>query len=112
LERAAILSDGSVLEAHDFPSLSAIEPALRCRIGGPFSLYALEKAHIQMVVANAASLKEAARILKIDQSTLYRKRKRIGPGVAKSPRAPKTVPPPRLREAGDGSLYRVTKLLR
>jgi NtrC-family two-component system response regulator AlgB len=77
VERAAILSSGSVLEAHDFPALLNQVPASRYQIGGAISLSALENAHIQMVVANSTSLEEAARILEIDKSTLYRKRKQM-----------------------------------
>jgi two-component system, NtrC family, response regulator AlgB len=83
IERAAILSSGSVLEASDFPALLTQTPASRYQIGGAISLQALENAHIQMVVANSSSLEEAARILEIDKSTLYRKRKLMEARVAK-----------------------------
>ena len=83
VERAAILSSGSVLEASDFPALLTQAPASRYQIGGAISLQALENAHIQMVVANSSSLEEAARILEIDKSTLYRKRKLMEARVAK-----------------------------
>ena len=83
IERAAILSHGSALDASDFPALLAQPPAARYQIGGPISLHALENAHIQMVVANSSSLEEAARILQIDKSTLYRKRKAMEARVAK-----------------------------
>jgi NtrC-family two-component system response regulator AlgB len=77
VERAAILSTGDILEAADFPALLADAPAPRYEVGAPISLRALENAHIQMVVANSTSLEEAARILEIDKSTLYRKRKQM-----------------------------------
>lgn len=77
VERAAILSTGTVLEAADFPALLTQAPVSRCQIGGAISLQALENAHIQLVVARSASLEEAARILAIDKSTLYRKRKQM-----------------------------------
>jgi NtrC-family two-component system response regulator AlgB len=82
VERAAILSGGSVLHANDFPALVADGPASRYHIGSAISLLALESAHIQMVVANSASLDEAARILGIDKSTLYRKRKQMSSQMA------------------------------
>ena len=75
IERAAILSNGTALDTSDFPSLLAQPPERRYQVGSAISLHALETAHIQMVVANSASLEEAARILEIDKSTLYRKRK-------------------------------------
>jgi len=82
VERAAILSTGTVLEEADFPALLTLAPVSRCQIGGAISLQALENAHIQMVVARSASLEEAARILAIDKSTLYRKRKLMETRVA------------------------------
>jgi two-component system, NtrC family, response regulator AlgB len=75
VERAAILSNAPVLEATDFPTLIAQAPISRFQVGSPVSLQALENAHIQMIVASSPSLEEAARILEIDKSTLYRKRK-------------------------------------
>jgi two-component system, NtrC family, response regulator AlgB len=77
VERAAILSNGAALQAADFPGLIARSAASRYQIGGPISLQALENAHIRMVVASSSSLEEAARILEIDKSTLYRKRKQM-----------------------------------
>jgi NtrC-family two-component system response regulator AlgB len=85
VERAAILAGGPQLEPEDFPSLLTQAPETRYQIGGAVSLAALESAHIQMVVANSASLEEAARILEIDKSTLYRKRKQIASSVAPFP---------------------------
>jgi len=75
VERAAILATGPQLEAKDFPSLTTQPVTLRCQLGARVSLQAIEEAHIQMVVANTPSLEEAARVLAIDKSTLYRKRK-------------------------------------
>jgi NtrC-family two-component system response regulator AlgB len=45
-------------------------------LGADCTLEALEEEHIQRVVARAATLEDAARILGIDASTLRRKRKR------------------------------------
>ncbi|MDO8540317.1 MAG: sigma-54 dependent transcriptional regulator [Opitutaceae bacterium] len=83
VERAAILSNGAALDAADFPALLSQPPASRYQIGGPISLRALENAHIQLIVANSGSLEEAARILQIDKSTLYRKRKQMEARVEK-----------------------------
>jgi NtrC-family two-component system response regulator AlgB len=88
VERAAILSSGSILLADDFPSLRTHAPDVVYQVGGAVSLRALETAHIQLVVARSASLEEAARILEIDKSTLYRKRKQMEAQVAEfEPRA-------------------------
>jgi two-component system, NtrC family, response regulator AlgB len=75
IERAAVLSDAGELDPSDFPMLSAHRAIPRFQVGADVSLRALETAHIQMVVAKSATLEEAARILEIDKSTLYRKRK-------------------------------------
>jgi NtrC-family two-component system response regulator AlgB len=82
IERAAILSSSSTLEAEDFPELLTRAAGTRYQVGEPISLQALENAHIEMVVANSGSLEEAARILEIDKSTLYRKRKQMESRVA------------------------------
>ena len=83
IERAVILSSGPELDASDFPALVTHTPSARYQVGGPISLEALENAHIQMVIANSASLEEAARILQIDKSTLYRKRTHMEARVAR-----------------------------
>ena len=85
VERAAILSNGAALSADDFPALIVQTPASRFQVGSAISLHALETAHIQMVVANSPTLEEAARILEIDKSTLYRKRKQMDPRLARFP---------------------------
>jgi len=78
IERAAILSSATELGPDDFPGVLAAGSAPQPQVGAPVSLHALETAHIQMVVASSSSLEEAARILEIDKSTLYRKRKQMG----------------------------------
>lgn len=87
IERAAVLAEAPTLGLDDFPSLVAQPSAPIFRVGAPISLEALEAAHIQLVVAKSATLEEAARILAIDKSTLYRKRKameaRVAPFAAK-----------------------------
>ena len=45
-------------------------------LGGEFSLDAIEKEHIMRVLARTQTLEEAAAILGIDASTLWRKRKK------------------------------------
>ena len=47
-------------------------------IGGAVTLEQIEAEHIRRVLANTPSRDEAARILGVDPSTLYRKRKRYG----------------------------------
>jgi NtrC-family two-component system response regulator AlgB len=82
IERAAVLSDAATLDLGDFPTLVHQPSVPQYQVGAPISLHALETAHIQMVVAKSATLEEAARILEIDKSTLYRKRKAMDAQVA------------------------------
>jgi NtrC-family two-component system response regulator AlgB len=82
VERAAVLSDAATLDLNDFPMLLKQPSAPQYQIGAPISLRALETAHIQMVVSKSSTLEEAARILEIDKSTLYRKRKAMDSCVA------------------------------
>ncbi|PTY06514.1 sigma-54-dependent Fis family transcriptional regulator [Opitutaceae bacterium EW11] len=77
VERAAILTDRETLDVADFSQLAASAPqAPGPRVGEFVSVNSLVEEHIRQVVARAASLEHAARILRIDRSTLYRKRKR------------------------------------
>jgi NtrC-family two-component system response regulator AlgB len=46
------------------------------QIGGAVTLDQLEAEHIRRVLASTATMEEAASVLGIDPSTLYRKRKR------------------------------------
>ena len=76
IERAVILTPAQVLGPEAFPARIAAEagPAL----GGDVTLDELEREHILRVLARAESADEAARILGIDASTLWRKRKKYG----------------------------------
>ena len=78
VERAALLAPGAEIGvAHLSPPVGA-PTAPRFEAGGPVTLEALEAEHVRRVLAAAPSLEEAASILGIDPSTLYRKRKRYG----------------------------------
>jgi NtrC-family two-component system response regulator AlgB len=74
IERAVILSGGEHIEPGDLAD--SIQPASDTRLGGKFSLEAIEAEHIRRVVANTRTLDEAAEVLGIDPATLYRKRKK------------------------------------
>lgn len=76
IERAAILSDSSVIELSDL-SIDHDKHPHRLIPGQPVSLWELEKAHIRKVIENSDNLKQAASILGIDTATLYRKRKKM-----------------------------------
>ncbi len=84
IERAVILCSServplSLLSLESGPGASATDdPGAQPRVGGEISLEQLERRHIEAVLARADTLDEAARILGIDASTLYRKRKAFG----------------------------------
>ncbi|HET6604512.1 MAG TPA: sigma-54 dependent transcriptional regulator [Xanthomonadaceae bacterium] len=82
IERAVILCPDEHIDTRHLAingeSRRAPATALNGRIGTDQSLEALERAHIQAVIANASTLEAAARTLGIDASTLYRKRKQYG----------------------------------
>jgi NtrC-family two-component system response regulator AlgB len=47
-------------------------------LGGDFTADEIEREHILRVLARTATQEEAARVLGLDTSTLWRKRKRYG----------------------------------
>ena len=77
IERAVILWPSSVIEPEAFPERITGSPDRGPTIGGPCTLEELERAHINAIVARAATMEEAAKILGIDDSTLWRKRKKF-----------------------------------
>jgi two-component system, NtrC family, response regulator AlgB len=77
IERAVILWPAQVIEPEAFPLQISTHAELRGpQLGGDFSLEEIEREHIGRVVARAPTLEDAAAILKIDASTLWRKRKK------------------------------------
>ena len=56
---------------------STRQPAVE-EIGDAVSLDKLEEMHIRRVLAKSKSLDEAAKVLGIDQATLYRRRRKYG----------------------------------
>ena len=77
IERALILSPSQVLEPESFPERMAAQPATPI-LGGDFTLEDIEREHALRVMARIGTLEQAARILSVDSSTLWRKRKRWG----------------------------------
>lgn len=79
IERGSILAAGSEVGLAELPAqIGATLPFAKMEIGGMVTLEQLESEHIRRVLANAATLDEAATVLGVDPSTLYRKRKRFG----------------------------------
>jgi two-component system, NtrC family, response regulator AlgB len=77
IERALILAPGQVLEPESFPERIAAQPTTPV-LGGDFTAEEIEREHVLRVLARAATLEDAARILGIDASTLWRKRRKWG----------------------------------
>ncbi|MCY1073059.1 sigma-54 dependent transcriptional regulator [Archangium sp. miwbw1] len=76
LERALIVWPAEVLEPQAFPDRIAAATGSVVALGGPHTLEEVEREHVLRVMANAPTLDEAAHILGIDASTLWRKRKK------------------------------------
>jgi NtrC-family two-component system response regulator AlgB len=79
IERALILWPTPTIEPEAFPAKvhAAAGEDAPPRLGGDFTLAEVEKEHILRVVGQAASLDDAAAVLGIDASTLWRKRKKF-----------------------------------
>ncbi|MFT3692235.1 MAG: sigma-54 dependent transcriptional regulator [Kofleriaceae bacterium] len=78
MERATILFPGNVLSIEALPDRIAAHTGTAPRLGGEWTLDQIEREHIERIVARTATLDDAAKILGIDASTLYRKRKKYG----------------------------------
>ena len=77
IERAVILWPAQIIEPQAFPAhISAHAKTESPQLGGDFSLEAIERDHISRVIARTPTLEDAATILGIDASTLWRKRKK------------------------------------
>lgn len=82
IERVAILWPAQVVEPAAFPeriraSIAQSHPIL---LGGDHSIDQIEREHIERVLARTTTADDAARILGIDSSTLWRKRRKFEQG--------------------------------
>jgi two-component system, NtrC family, response regulator AlgB len=78
VERGVILCPGSTVDLLQLPGHLSRPTGLHFEVGGEVTLDDLEKEHIRRILESAPSFDDAARILGIDPSTLYRKRKKWG----------------------------------
>lgn len=76
VERAVVLSTRDCLDSSDFPPhIAEYRQLVPGETTGLVSLAEMEKRHIQEVILHTSSLEEAAGILGINATTLWRKRK-------------------------------------
>jgi NtrC-family two-component system response regulator AlgB len=78
VERGVILAVGPVVGLADLPTQVGSPPRPGVEVGSRVTLDELEAEHLRRVLAVTATIEEAASVLGIDPSTLYRKRKRYG----------------------------------
>jgi NtrC-family two-component system response regulator AlgB len=81
IERAVILCERAVVGLDDLPNLVNTPAALTPQVGDFVTLATLEEAHIRRVVERAGSFMQAARLLGINKTTLYRRRRRQDEGT-------------------------------
>jgi NtrC-family two-component system response regulator AlgB len=85
IERAVIMAKGGHIDLEDLPAELRGQTAPAnggndscLQAGSMVSMEKLEEAHLRKILEQTSNLAEAAKILEIDQATLYRKRKKIG----------------------------------
>ena len=81
IERATILASGAEIDLPDLPASLSEGSATggdRPELGGGYSLDQIEAEHIRRVLERSKNLAQAAEILKLDPTTLLRKRKSLG----------------------------------
>ena len=77
VERATILATGEQIDVTDLPSWLSDSLVRSPAIGGAYSIGEIEAEHIRQVLARSKNLQQAAAILKLDPTTLLRKRKSL-----------------------------------
>jgi NtrC-family two-component system response regulator AlgB len=79
VERGIILTSGPLVGLADLPAQVGTPDLSRTmEIGAAVTLEQLEAEHLRRILTTTGTLEEAANVLGIDPSTLYRKRKRYG----------------------------------
>ena len=79
-ERATILWPAQIIEPAAFPERMQVAPDSGPALGGPFTCDEIEHEHIRRVLARCKTQEEAATILGLDASTLWRKRRKFEQG--------------------------------
>ncbi len=77
IERAVVLCRGEAISVGDLPDRILTGPAAAIADRG-LTLEELERRHIELVMQEAMTLEEAADMLGIDVTTLWRKRRKYG----------------------------------
>jgi NtrC-family two-component system response regulator AlgB len=80
MERAVILWPAQIVSPEALPERIAARAGGRPQLGSDATLEEIEREHVLQVVARSPTLEDAARILGIDASTLWRKRKKYEGG--------------------------------
>jgi NtrC-family two-component system response regulator AlgB len=78
IERGVILAAGPLVGLADLPVQIGAPPRAGVEVGSRVTLDQIEAEHIRQVLGSVVTIEEAAEVLGIDPSTLYRKRKRYG----------------------------------
>jgi NtrC-family two-component system response regulator AlgB len=77
IERATILTTGELIDVIDLPSSLSETSEKSPTVGGAYSIEEIEAEHIRQVLARSKNLQQATAILKLDPTTLLRKRKSL-----------------------------------
>jgi NtrC-family two-component system response regulator AlgB len=78
VERGVILAAGPLVGLADLPAQVGTPPRTDIEVGSHVTLEELEAEHLRRVLGATATVEEAAEVLGIDPTTVYRKRKRYG----------------------------------
>jgi NtrC-family two-component system response regulator AlgB len=78
IERGVLLATGTLVGLADLPTQISAPQTAGMEIGARITLDQVEAEHIRRVLTTTPTIDEAADVLGIDPSTLYRKRKKYG----------------------------------